>query len=507
MFKWIALTPLVLSQVLLPTFSSQASPPPRSGMEQITSVQQLSDVKPTEWAFEALRSLVERYGCIIGYSDNTFRGDRAVTRWEFAAGLNACLNTVERLFQENVAVLQEDIDKLKRLAKDFQVELAALGARVDNLEQRVSFLEDHQFSTTTKLNAEVIIGFNSILGGDAADGTPAPQVPVLGNRVRLNFDTSFAGNDRLRVRLQANNIPPYNEILGTFQGRLNYDGNSNNSVRASLIQYRFPIASQTTAYIGVVGNGFVDFDFTGPLNPFFEGGFSISDYGLRNPIYTYAGGAGGAIRHDFNKTFSLNVGYLTNNAQNPSPDNGLFNGRYIALGQLLISPTDNFKFGFIYANSYSPASQRFGPNTGSIFANSNFGYAVSTNSYGFGLTYGITPNINFNGSVVYVNQRYIGAGDGDVWSWTTGLAFTDVGREGSVLGVLVGMEPHLTSISSNINQGQTDEDPSLTFNLFYRYALSNNINITPGIMWITNPNFDANNSDLFIGVIRTIFTF
>ncbi len=97
-------------------------------MSQVTSVSELRDVQPTAWAYEALKSLVERYGCIVGYPDRTFRGDRALSRWEFAAGLNACMNVMERLIQENVAVLREDIDKLKRLMQEFEAELAALGA-------------------------------------------------------------------------------------------------------------------------------------------------------------------------------------------------------------------------------------------------------------------------------------------------------------------------------------------------------------------------------------------
>ncbi|NEQ22124.1 MAG: S-layer homology domain-containing protein, partial [Microcoleus sp. SIO2G3] len=72
-------------------------------MEQVTSVSQLSDVQPTDWAYEALRSLVERYGCIAGYPDGTFRGNRAMTRYEFAAGLNACMNQIERLIAANTA--------------------------------------------------------------------------------------------------------------------------------------------------------------------------------------------------------------------------------------------------------------------------------------------------------------------------------------------------------------------------------------------------------------------
>jgi hypothetical protein len=66
-------------------------------MAQVTSVSQLSDVRPTDWAFQALQSLVERYGCIAGYPDRTYRGNRAITRYEFAAGLNACMDRVNEL--------------------------------------------------------------------------------------------------------------------------------------------------------------------------------------------------------------------------------------------------------------------------------------------------------------------------------------------------------------------------------------------------------------------------
>ncbi|MFM9159341.1 MAG: iron uptake porin, partial [Dolichospermum sp.] len=57
-------------------------------MSQVTSVSQLSDVQPNDWAFQALQSLVERYGCAAGYPNNTYRGNRALSRYEFAAGLN-----------------------------------------------------------------------------------------------------------------------------------------------------------------------------------------------------------------------------------------------------------------------------------------------------------------------------------------------------------------------------------------------------------------------------------
>jgi S-layer homology domain len=50
------------------------------GLEQITSVSQLNDVQPNDWAFQALQSLVERYGCIAGYPNNTYRGNQSISR-------------------------------------------------------------------------------------------------------------------------------------------------------------------------------------------------------------------------------------------------------------------------------------------------------------------------------------------------------------------------------------------------------------------------------------------
>jgi hypothetical protein len=86
--------------------SEQAQTDP---MSQVTNVSQLRDVQPTDWAFEALRSLVERYGCIAGYPDGTFRGNRALSRYEFAAGLNACLAQIDILIQSNQRIPLEGI--------------------------------------------------------------------------------------------------------------------------------------------------------------------------------------------------------------------------------------------------------------------------------------------------------------------------------------------------------------------------------------------------------------
>ncbi|MFN8973916.1 MAG: iron uptake porin, partial [Pseudanabaena sp.] len=90
----------------------------------VTSVSQLSDVRPTDWAFTALQSLIERYGCIAGYPDRTFRGNQATSRYEFAAGLNACLDKINEIISAGLAdkVGKEDLATLQKLQEEFAAE-------------------------------------------------------------------------------------------------------------------------------------------------------------------------------------------------------------------------------------------------------------------------------------------------------------------------------------------------------------------------------------------------
>jgi len=133
---------------------------------QVNSVSQLSDVKPTDWAFQALQSLVERYGCIAGYPDGTYRGNRAMTRYEFAAGLNSCLDRVSELIAAGTTnlITGEDLAIVQKLQAEFATELSVLRGRVDTLDARTAQLEANQFSTTTKLNAEIIVVVYRYLG-------------------------------------------------------------------------------------------------------------------------------------------------------------------------------------------------------------------------------------------------------------------------------------------------------------------------------------------------------
>ena len=488
-------------------------------LEQVTSVSQLRDVSPGDWAYEALRSLVERYGCIAGYPNRTFRGNRATTRYEFAAGLNACLNQIERLIAASTAdfITREDLETLQRLIQEFEAELATLGARVDNLEGRVAFLEDHQFSTTTKLQGEVIFTFAGAFGEEQADGSgdDIDENITLSNRVRLNLNTSFTGKDRLRIRLEAGNFTQLSDVTGTDMARLGHDADSGNDVEIPDVFYRFPIGTKTTAYVGTSGLALDDpFD---PTNPFLEssGTGGLSRFVRRNPV-TLRGpeGAGAALTYEFSDAVNLSLLYLADDGDAPSPaqGDGLFNGAYSAGAQLGISPIDNLEISLTYVRSYQPGEDvNLSGSTGSDLAKQPFGEtATSANRFGAQASLSLSSQIHLGGWFGYVDaiaeddNGAVEEGDNaEILTWSANLSFLDFGKEGAVLSFAGGVPPKATDIDG----ADEDEDTSYLIEAQYKFPISKNITITPGAYVIFNPNHDDDNDTIWVGAIRTTFRF
>ncbi len=490
-------------------------------LDQVTNVGQLRDVSPGDWAYEALRSLVERYGCIAGYPDGTYRGNRAMTRYEFAAGLNACLQQIERLIGPTDGPGVEDLATLRRLIEEFQAELTTLGARVDNLEGRVAFLEDHQFSTTTKFKGEVIFALGDAWGDERAlpSGSPDnnPDLEVNTNftdRVRLSLDTSFTGKDTLRTRLQARNVTPFGtNVTGTNMTRSSFDGSENNDVAVDKLWYRFPLGDKLRIQIDATGAEFYD-NIIDTVNPFFQssGAGSISRFGRFNPIYRTGGDVGGALTYNFSKSLAFSAAYFANDGEDPSEDRGLFNGTYSALGQLTFKPTDAITLGLTYVHSYYSGSVNavnVTGSTGSGFANRPFGATVATSSD----SYGIQGNVKFGkfsvgGWIGYQDAEAeataLEGQDADIWNWAVNLALLDVGGAGNMLGLVVGMPPKVTDNDVNARE---DNDTSYHIEALYRYKLSDNIAITPGVLVILNPEHNDNNDTIWVGTLRTTFTF
>jgi hypothetical protein len=480
-----------------------------SAMEQVTSVSQLSDVRPDDWAFQALRSLVERYGCITGYPDSTYRGNRTLTRYEFAAGLNACLNQINTLIANNTTNLvdREDLTTLQRLQEEFSTELIALRGQLDNLEARTTTLEAQQFSTTTEFEGEVIIAAIGVAGGEKADGSgePVDDNLTVSNRVRLGFETSFTGEDELKFRLQGRNVPELEDATGTRMANLGFDGDDDNELELDEVEYRFPLGKNTRVYLGVAGIGLGDLMPT--VSPLFSGSSegSISTFGRENPIRRQGDGAGIGIFHNFGKTVNLSFGYIASDPDDP--EEGIFDGPYGASAQLILQPSEAVGLSLTYVRSYNS----FRTGTGSAIANDPFdGDAdqVIANSFGAEASLRISPTFSLGGRVGWIQAKaedLSNEPEADIFTWAVLLGFPDLGNEGSLGGIVIGQPPKTTE--NDFDADFEDRDTSLHLEAFYRYQLTDDIAITPGFFVITNPEHNDNNETVYIGTIRTTLTF
>lgn len=501
---------------------------------QVTSVSQLSDVQPTDWAFQALQSLVERYGVIAGYPDGTFRGNRAMTRYEFAAGLNAALDRVNELIAAGGGgVGKEDLATLQKLQEEFSAELATLRGRVDSLEAVTAELESNQFSTTTKLVGEVIGAVTDGFGSGDNNNT------VFQDRVRLDLQTSFFGKDILHTRLAAGNGRPLDlttDNTTTFEGTQTFqvqpDERFNNNIKLDWAAYDFPLLGNSRAYVAAAGG--IHSDYAPTVNPYFEdydgGRGALSTFASENPIYRIGGGAGAGVNLSFGKggilkPTSLTLGYLADNANNPGNNFGLFNGDYAALGQLNFNFGDRVSLAATYVHGYHNAgdgifdiggslnssNQATGPIVGTALANNpssllGGNVPLVTNSYGVEAALRLSDRISLSGFGTYTNATLIGRGNGDIWTFGGGVALPDFGKEGNLLGVFAGVEPTLRNLDVPGNQNFS-RDYGVHIEGFYRYQLTDNISITPGVIWLTAPGQNNDNEDAVVGTLRTTFNF
>lgn len=499
--------------------------------EQVTSVSELSDVKPTDWAFEALRSLVERYGCIQGYPDSTYRGNRALSRYEFAAGLNSCLNRISELIttDNNNFVTKEDLIALQKLQQEFATELTTLRGRVDVLEARTTTLEEQQFSTTTKLNAQIITAVSDTFGNGVGSDRDRSQV-YFADRGRLNLESSFTGKDLLRVRLEFGNFLDANgssqiaSVTGTGMTRLNFDTNTNNDVSIPHVRYYFPVSDSVSFVVGPTGIGYTDItDTVTPATIADDGNGVPSLFGSYNPVFR-RGGGGAAVNWKVGKDLLLTVGYLADSPNLPSAKNGLFDGGYNALAHLVYYGEQG-AVGIAYSHGYTPGG-RVGiiGGTGSNLANSPFGNTIATSNnivaaQGY---YRFSPNFQIHawGGYIWANAESSGLSDipnglggtdslfvsnGDranAWYGSVGLSFPDVGGEGNLPGILFGLPPYVSQ--SDVRK---DSDRSYHIEAFYRWRMNDHISVTPGFWMILNPENNSANDTQYVGVVRTTFDF
>ena len=493
--------------------------------EQVTSISQFSDVYPTDWAYQALSNLIERYGCVAGYPNGTYRGNRAMTRFEAAALLNACLDRVT-----------EVTDELKRLMKEFEKELAIVKGRVDGLEARVGELEATQFSTTTKMsvNSFWVLGAASY-GGDAKglygalpDEETADIAAETGGATSFSYDyrvfldTSFTGKDLLRTRIRSGNISDLytgNSVVGLWSQE--YGFNSGTTLVVDRMFYQFPVGEDFKLTAGALVR---QDDMLAVWPAAYPASMTVDffTYAGAPGTYNLALGAGGGFIYSKND-FNISASYLSINGNDSNPNSGgLATNGAGSNGTVQLSYAPE-KWGIAAAYNYGSTDNGVGlySGNGTPYANNLQVYGV-TNSAALSAWWmpeesGFIPSVSVGWGI---NSTGDSSGDAPIksstsQSWYVGLQWDDAFLKGNALGFAVGQPTFVTSIDRRNSDDDFVADGNYAFELFYMFQVTDNISLTPAIHYFSRPlgeytgaGVDTSESfNSFGGLIKTTFNF
>jgi hypothetical protein len=540
--------PTQATLLLDPEFSENAEDQPNDPLAQIIPVTDLSDVQPTDWAYQALVNLIERYGVIAGYPDNTFRGNRALTRYEFAAALNAVSERLNELVVsfESTAT-QEDLATLERLRADFASELASVQSRADNLGERLSELEANQFSTTTKLNGTIT--FNVAAAGadgdirvervdptdvfsDArrgSDGKPIvttvrqnPQA-TFSQLVALILTSSFTSKDLLTLVVVAGNgdaPSTYYSSAGLYNSfgvsGLNFTPSADkNDVVLAEALYTFPLSQSVQVTVGPKFLWARYFDVNAFTSLFGRGASGFNTFGS-TLVNDLGRGSGGVVQWRITPQLDFRAGYFAN-PDAANTDTGLFDGGWALTTQLTYSPTPNINLRLLYDRS------RMVPDEGQIrtkpiigVADDGFGGALddaTADLFSFNADWLITPRLGLFGRYTYANTHLDAVTDAvedgriKAQSLQVGVAFPDLGKRGALATLSYTLPFSILEGRQFLVAGGGDGGVQYEFEATYYLPLTDNIALIPSFYIIGNPNNFDDNPTVYSGTVRTQFNF
>ncbi|AFZ12473.1 Carbohydrate-selective porin OprB [Crinalium epipsammum PCC 9333] len=529
--------------------------PNNNGLEQINSVSELSDVQPTDWAYQALRSLIERYQCISVSGDRRFRGNEALTRYEFASGLNSCLNKITQLIgvAKPDSVPQQDLATIKKLQDDFATELRSLTTRIGSLEARTAELGTNQFSTTTKLNGLAVFTLTGATVGDSVKAEGSSALPpfilrdsnnkpivrkidngstTFSNLLWLSLNTSFTGKDVLVTTLAAGNgnspanqfvsAGLFNSVGSPFFEQTSGPNTGQTDVVIRELFYTFPVNESVRLTVGPRVNSVYHFDFnrfTIPIN-----GTSSFNSPASTFVSSTIRGAGAVVEWNINKQLELHAGYLAESLEflpgpRPAadPSKGLFNGTHTITAELTFKPTQTANIRLLYQRSHlNPIFGLIASKPIIGIADDGFGEAVNdatADTFGVNFDWLINRRFGIFGRYYYSTTEIDPvkpgrlSGDINAQNIQAGLAFPDLGKQGA-LGTLSFVIPFdVKSGRQFLASGAGNGGTQYEIEANYFYPLARNIALVPSLYVIGNINNFDDNPTVFVGSMRTQLNF
>ncbi len=466
-------------------------------MAQVRSVAEFRDVTPQDWAYSALRNLIQRYGVPSGFPDGTFRGDRAMTRAEFAAAVAQLFTTLQQLIESGQIVpSREDIATLRRLQANYGSIAQDLSDRLPALESLIQRLDSQPFSLTSKLSGQVILAYT--------DGNNARGLPV--SRTRLTLHTHFGPQEALVTQLEAGNDAVdavarahnrgVNNRLGTAGvivdgGGLDY-AQVPREFQLRRLYYSFKPLDNLKVSIGprLSPHDFVDQNqfANDSAQNFASSFFANNPLTIQNAI-DRPGGAGIALEWQPSKTLPLMLRgvYAAADGDRPNPNalsqGGLFGDRYQATveAEYAIRSDINLRAQFTHAKINDMTITALGLN-GEWFINEFVG------------VFGRVGWGKYDGFNTVIQQDV----DATPLSWAIGATLQDFLIPGTTAGLALG-QPFATDALGDATQ--------TNFEGFYKLLLNDNISFTPGLILVIHPDNESSRGTIWQWFVRLVYTF
>ena len=488
------------AQVLVPSPQDSQTPLSRAitlggsdgGAEsQLTSINQLRDLRPGDWSYQALATLVERYGCVAGYANGSFDGSRAISRFEAAALLNGCLQRVT-----------ETTDPLRKLLQEFRAELALLRGRMDGLAGRVGALETLQFAPTTTLSglAVFVLGGNRFLHSGPVTKTSRslPSGTTFNYDLELALNTSFSGKDLLHTVLRAGNFgatpfggePPG---LGLAELDAAFESDAGPNILAiDKLFYQWPLAPGLTATVGA-GVGQDDMLAVWPSAYPADTILNVMTVNGAPAAYNQNLGPGFGLMWQ-RKNFSLSSNYVASNgASAQSGEGGLATAGAGASRTVQVAYVGEH-WGLAAIYSFLQAGSQGVPGATPYVQRAMSSPVLhpnaSTNAVGLsgywqpkhaGWWPSVSLGLGFNSTTETGGQ---GVGSlSQSQSWLTALQWKDAFAKGNALGLAVGAPVFATVLPGSV----AANDGSLVMETWYKLQLTDQISLTPALFYLSRP--------------------
>ncbi|NJN29454.1 MAG: carbohydrate porin [Synechococcales cyanobacterium RM1_1_8] len=329
-------------------------------------------------------------------------------------------------------------------------------------------------------------------GTDAKDNITAAA--VLG----INLESNLTGNDLLRARLEASNFEGY---AGRFNNNASfngldtdYDDNSNDTVRLDELYYQRKLgAGQLT-----VGTHGVDIDDVAGTADAPSGQYAFIEQFQANPaIANAASGAGIGYKLGLGENLEVAAAYTLPTTSAATTNDGLFGGTNTATAKVTYTPGDRTALSLAYART----SQQ-GVASGTSLAADPFGNGdANGNNISLAASRSIgRVDLSAHGGLSFLED---GSSDNSatVANWAAQVGVQDLFGEGNYGGIGIGAVPYVTGGDVG------SQDAPLAAQAFYSLKVSDGLAVQPQLVYISNPNGNSGNSNVWAGSVKTTLRF